>query len=808
MNPPVERRSPDRRGVTNPLRWTGVGCRTVRRQLHLWRITPDRRSTVTAIVLLLVVGWLVLSPILQTGYFADDLHNSQRSAVLEATGESRMSYAMANTREWMINQGRFFPVSAIENTIIFDTIHERHLYKVLQVASGGVLVALLGTFAAVLTRRRRFGLLVGLLALSGLQLRFWYDPLHSFGLLLPSLAIKVLAALLLLLAGLRARGRAPAIAAFFTAGLLWTAGLLQYEIVYLLVPLPLFLAWHDQAADLWRRRTSVLAVLAPTLLLANYVATLRSAVATPAPAYTTNFALEQAIPTFAYQTIGAIPGSASLFAAGVPPTRQLLESPTWTALLGAVAAATAVWLLARQVHRPTPRSGVALIGIGVSIWLLPSVPISLSMRWQNELDWGYAYLPVIVQSLGFFLFLAGVAALAVQGCRTLVDGGILPTPPDWTADVGRLAASLLAGGVFFVVISGNQAVGDHLDGFRIQQETTDAAISGGLFDLAGEGSTVVASISPGGNEYLNAAYVAWGGGPADIVVRRDLPDESSPCGSFLLCDGEGRSLFHLQEVVTDEGVQFSLARIAGHTSNPSDPLIALDAAAIFGSAEHLPSCDGAEAVVTGAWAMSSCSGPPIAASLLAHWLADSTSTELRTDIGHLLEAAAAAGFFDRVGSGATLLANPGGHFSGAIVEWSGGPAGLTFTDALPHDVTACGEARFCTTNGLTTFALRLLEVDGAEPFLLLAPVAGVPSNDVDPLIVMGHTSLFGPGQATPVCDMEEAMSGSRTAATDDWVTRHCTGPPTALSTYETWLVHGCTDGLRGWFICTESAGHD
>jgi hypothetical protein len=283
-----------------------------------------------------------------------------------------------------------------------------------------------------------------------------------------------------------------------------------------------------------------------------------------------------------------------------------------------------------------------------------------------------------------------------------------------------------------------------------------------------------------------------------------MPTTTEPCGQFRICDAEGRALYHFQEVVTDDGsVSFAIARIAGYTSNPKDPLILLDEAAIFGSVERLPSCGHDHIVVSGHWATSQCEGHPVAASLLGQWLTDATEKELHSNIGRLLEAAITAGFLDRVEGGATMLVAPGQHFSGALVEWSGGPSGLSFAEALPDDMLPCGEARFCTVNGRPIFVLRTLGVDD-DKILMLAPVAGYGGNPLDPLVVMNHITLFGPGQATPTCVMDDVSVGSVPATDEPWVTRLCTGPPSAASSFETWVAAGCTEGLAGWFICIDT----
>ncbi len=499
------------------------------------------RTELIALIFVLLAVVMVLGPVLGTPFYADDISNSQRSATLAANDQSAWDHAIQNTRQWMTGQGRFFPVSAIENIFLFDTVHARSLYKTLQLGVAASAVGLVGVFTAVLTRNRRLGLLAALLVLPGLQFRYWYDPIHSFALLLPSLAIKIIGSWLLLVLGLRSKDRRSTAVAFAATGLLWTAALLQYEVTYLLAVVAPVLAWHERQASLARRWTAVAVVLVPTFLLANYVATLRSA-ANPAPAYTTNWALEDLLPTAVYQLVGPLPAAASAFSGGLPGLGTLLGDLDAWSVLGALAGGVATGLLIHLWSRPTVRSATALSGVGAGLYVLPAVPIAASGRWQAELDWGLAYLPVFLQALGLALFLVGSGSLLASGYERCVHAGLL-RPPGRRA--GQVACALLGTVVGFSLLVagiGNRWVADQLAGLRTQQEATDAAISDGFFDLAGEGSTVVASVSAGGNEYVNAAYVTWRGGPADLTVLREMPTTTEPCGQFRICDAEGRAL--------------------------------------------------------------------------------------------------------------------------------------------------------------------------------------------------------------------------------------------------------------------------
>jgi hypothetical protein len=301
----------------HPNRRKSVGCRPVDKiretAVKFRHCSPE----LTAVALIIVAAVVLLSPVLETPFYGDDLHNIQRSAELAAEDQTSWAFIASQNQQWMTNEGRFFPVTFTEITLLFDNVHARWIYKTLQMVAATGAVAVLGTFVAVLSRNRRLGLLVSIVALSGLQIRLWYDPIISYNLMLPSLTITILLSWLILVGGLRSSNRTLTITAFACSGLLWTVGLLQYEITYLLAPAVLAILWHERLTERWRLWAAGGTVLIPTFLLANYVATLRSG-ATPSPAYTTNFALEDVVPAAIYQLVGAFPGTAAVFAAGVP----------------------------------------------------------------------------------------------------------------------------------------------------------------------------------------------------------------------------------------------------------------------------------------------------------------------------------------------------------------------------------------------------------------------------------------------------------------------------------------------------------
>jgi hypothetical protein len=148
-------------------------------------------------LVLSLLGW-AFWPIIDSALQGDDVPNSMRSAVLRSVSQSRWTAITQSVGQWLKNEGRFFPVSAIENVYLFSTIHSVTLYKFCQWLSVIVLIALFSWFATSMSGVRQFYPLFLLAIGAAIQTRNWYDPTFGFGLLLQSTFLKVVLSAILL----------------------------------------------------------------------------------------------------------------------------------------------------------------------------------------------------------------------------------------------------------------------------------------------------------------------------------------------------------------------------------------------------------------------------------------------------------------------------------------------------------------------------------------------------------------------------------------------------------------------------------
>jgi hypothetical protein len=365
---------------------------------------------------------------------------------------------------------------------------------------------------------------------------------------------------------------------------------------------------------------------------------------------------------------------------------------------------------------------------------------------------------------------------------------------------------LIVGGALVITTSGNRWVADELQGFRVQQETTDAAISSGFLDLVADRSSLIVTRLPGGNEYYNDAYVSWRGGPKDVVYDTAVPESAYECGNLLLCTSEEIPLFHLREFIDDTGtLLIAVARVAAATDDPVNPLVRLDQARVFGPAGATPSCaptghDDSEQY--GGWKIRLCEGPPATMSALVDLVASASSFDPSPNHA-TVDAAIHSGFFDRVPDNALINKELSGPFSPSYFAWRGGPSNLIFTNEIPKKSEPCSDVQVCTPDGRSVYSLRNTATADGSSVLILAPVATMLPKDQ--LIIIDHTTLFGREDVTPLCDLSQPNRSLAEMSTDRWTIRHCSGPPTALSTMIQWVRYGCDPGIEAWPPCQDTS---
>ena len=514
-------------------------------------IDPAARRRWPAAILLtllpLALAALVLSPMLATGYLADDVVSSLLPGMMRATGEGFAARTLGAIRH-SIEGGRFYPLVWIEYTAAFTILRDVVAYK------AAILAGVLLDLALLIALVRRLGGGTGLaslaaIATSGLfQFRVFFDPILSFHGLLQVVTAGVLLSLIALLAALDGKGRGWLVV---SVGL-YLGCLLTYEVTY-----PLFLL---HAALIWGRRPGYrerIVTILPFALLAfacaGASALVRMRYPTDAYIHDVDLGPGSVALALAKQCSAALPLSA--FVADPSGIFHDVRDPSaivrWlgrgdvvlVALLAGSGAIAALRRARSEIADRRPGTRVLLATLGLALAVLPGALIAVSGRYQGEIGWGQGYLPVYMQCFGAGLLIASCLDIFMESVRRRGRSG------RWASAALALAFGVSAGLTLranertaFCLIAPpgsrrfNAATGGMGGSYHAQRRTIEAAIGAGLLDRVPSGAALLLEHSyPDWHDatYAPFFYRTYQGRPFAVAPR---PPEVDGIDAFVLRD--------------------------------------------------------------------------------------------------------------------------------------------------------------------------------------------------------------------------------------------------------------------------------
>ncbi len=460
---------------------------------------------------------IFLFPIALSGLSGDDIPNSMRSAHLQINGWTPWEYINLLVTQWKTREGRFFPIANFENVFLFDLIHSVFLYKLLQLFATVFLLVLAAALVTKIVGSRMFFPLALFVLVSCVQTRNWYDPTLSFGLLLQSVQIKTLACLYTLCRLFQTRG-GKWLWYLGSCVALWVLALLQYEVVVTLFPTLVILIIF-LPADRLRKATSFVTLFLSTAFYLWYVFRVRAGINT-SPAYTINTDLGVVFLTYVKQLSGGMPFSAIVWARGSDSFLvSMSELPFLYLLLLSATMVLAVRCRSYLVEVSSQRAVILLV-IGLNFVLGPALTTAISVRWQNEVQWGLSYLSVAFTYTG--------AAFIALSILIMVSKVSRARPLLFT-----ILMSL------FIFLFGLSAISNHnllennVSKTKISRERRDlyeSAIRKNFFAEVPDESVIIYP-SFDENYWVNDYFTEWLGGPKRLIFVRTGTEAKTRCAS-------------------------------------------------------------------------------------------------------------------------------------------------------------------------------------------------------------------------------------------------------------------------------------
>jgi hypothetical protein len=362
-----------------------------------------------------LLGFIVVAPALQTGWYADDAFYWALSGTLAARHESLFAAMHHAIVLWLIDGARFYPGLVVEKYLVFATFTNLLAYKTFLVATTLLTIELFRRCVARYSNQPT-GNLAALAVCAILQERAYHDAILSYNGMPQVVAIAILLSLLAF-ADVLDRGRlgARALAVGF-----FVLAAITYEEVYAFGLL--YLALAKERGRTWAAALRVSTPFLGISLLLILLAAMLHVVFAALPRYALSLAplpvlrtgLEQIVAAFPLVYWAADPNG--IF--GRVNLDDFLRNVPLDPLVG-VTFAVAAWLALRQVGDDRIRLGPLCV-IGVLVVVLPALPVAILAKYQHELRLGWGYLPVFAEYFGVALLLAAgmLALLRLRARRT------------------------------------------------------------------------------------------------------------------------------------------------------------------------------------------------------------------------------------------------------------------------------------------------------------------------------------------------------------------------------------------------------
>ena len=127
---------------------------------------------------------VLLSPLLNSGFFSDDAYQSQIHGVLIERNTNLFLHTYNETKGWIM-QGRIFPLSMFSFTIFYFLYENIFIYKLLNITTIALCCIFFYKNLYLITKNKNISFLSVIILLGSFQLRLWHDPIQGFHILLP-----------------------------------------------------------------------------------------------------------------------------------------------------------------------------------------------------------------------------------------------------------------------------------------------------------------------------------------------------------------------------------------------------------------------------------------------------------------------------------------------------------------------------------------------------------------------------------------------------------------------------------------------
>lgn len=366
----------------------------------------------------IIFNTLVLSNILKSDYFGDDLYNFQVPGLIPSDYSSIFDFASRNITGWM-GHGRFFPGTAF-SFFVFDIFNTVFLYKLLQLSVTLLSISLFAYLIYILSKDRYLSLMLLFLTPLFFQYRYYHDPFLSFNGLMQILFIYVTLSLIFLTKYLQGAAKYY----YYLSLFFFILTLVTYEISYVFILFYiLIMLFHVNFRSNIRKFFFLVAPYFVVLVcLSLFTLYLRNKAAIQAGPYLPGWDPIIIFTTYVNQTISVLPTTYFIMFGNLDFNVKY-EFTKYAIIL----------LLFGFIYwnsfsfRKNVGVNKNLIFFAILLLLLPGMLISLSPKFQsgiNQVKFGLPYIPIFLQSFGASLFFS-LLLLRISNRKYFIGAGLL-----------------------------------------------------------------------------------------------------------------------------------------------------------------------------------------------------------------------------------------------------------------------------------------------------------------------------------------------------------------------------------------------
>lgn len=436
--------------------------------------------------LCLLLAGLAMTVLMQGAFFMDDaLLSYLTKAAIDAPGGSLGNYIWGNIHSWL-TQGRLFPVSNAYVSALMYFVPNAFVYKSIIWFFVILDIYVYGAFLWKLTESKWFTYLNMAVVPLMIQIRYYHDGVVGYHLLMQVVLLCILLSGLTLIKFKETKKWPWLLVSLFC----YTLGLLTYEIAFITILVLCFLAFCPKDCTLremfsWKniKQTffSILPFFLITVVILAITSYFKNTYGTNYDGITVGTNIRRIFVTFLKQAFAAFPLSYyDRIGLGMnKDIRSVLKAVTW---LDLVVLALFILVMVKSIKgKENLHKSYRLWGVALVLWLVPSMIIGISIRYQSELYWGVGHIPVYIEYFGILLFFS----LVFSWVRSLLKNELAKK---------ILNGVLIAGlsGIFLLNLQNNRIITGILnDAFLYSRDLMDESLDAGILDMLPDESTLI-----------------------------------------------------------------------------------------------------------------------------------------------------------------------------------------------------------------------------------------------------------------------------------------------------------------------------